>query len=214
MESQRLIGLADRLSTIVGRACSWLIGGLMVFVCLEVVKRYLLNAPSDWALDVSTMFYGSCFMLCGAYTLAQDAHVRGDFIYGRLAPATQAKLDLALYVVFFVPGVVALCVAGWDYAQSSWAIHERSSIAANGPLIYPFKALIPVAGGLMLLQGAAEMLRCVACIREGAWPARLADAAEEDVVEQQLAGSNVDAEALSRAVKALHEPDKRGKEAT
>jgi TRAP-type mannitol/chloroaromatic compound transport system permease small subunit len=179
-------------------------------VCLEVVKRYLLNMPSDWALDISTMFYGACFMLCGAYALSQDAHVRGDFLYSRMKPATQAKLDLALYFLFFIPGVLALCIAGWEYARDSWAIGEHSNIAANGPPVYPFKTLIPIAGVLVILQGIAEILRCVVCIREGEWPPRLADAAEEDVVEEQLAGSHVDQAELRRAMETLHEAEKRG----
>ena len=210
MSSERLIATADRLSTAVGRACSWLVGALMAYVCLEVVKRYLFNSPSDWALDVSTMFYGACFMLCGAYALAQDAHVRGDFVYGRLKPATQAKLDLALYVLFFLPGVMALCIAGWEFARESWVINEHSNIAASGPPVYPFKMLIPIAGALVLLQGFAEMLRCVVCIRDGYWPERLADAAEEDVVEEQLASSHVDRDVLDRAKETMHEAEKRG----
>jgi len=206
----RLINFSDRISVAVGHACSWLTGLLMVLVCGEVVKRYLLNAPSDWALDLSTMLYGACFMLCGSYALSQDAHVRGDFLYGRMKPRTQASLDLALYIVFFIPGVLALCIAGWEYAHDSWLIREHSNIAANGPVVYPSKALIPIAGALVLLQGVAEMIRCVVCIREGIWPPRVPDAMEEDVVEEQLAASHIDPEALQRAREALLDADKRG----
>jgi TRAP-type mannitol/chloroaromatic compound transport system permease small subunit len=156
------------------------------------------------------MLYGACFMLCGSYALSQDAHVRGDFLYGRMKPRTQAGLDLALYIVFFIPGVLALCIAGWEFARDSWMIGERSSIAANGPVVYPLKALIPIAGALVLLQGVAEMARCVVCIREGDWPPRIPDAMEEDVVEEQLASSNVDPEALQRAREALLGAEKRG----
>jgi TRAP-type mannitol/chloroaromatic compound transport system permease small subunit len=156
------------------------------------------------------MMYGACFMLCGSYALSQDAHVRGDFLYGRMRPRTQASLDLALYIVFFIPGVLALCIAGWEFARESWAIGERSNIAANGPVVYPLKALIPVAGALVLLQGLAEMIRCVVCIREGEWPARVPDAMEEDVLDEQLAASHVDAEAMQRARDALLDADKRG----
>lgn len=208
----RWIAISDRISTAVGRSTSWLIGLLMVGVCAEVLKRYALNAPSDWALDLSVMLYGSTFMLCGAYALAQDAHVRGDFLYGRMQPRTQAKFDLALYILFFLPGIVALVIAGWEYAGASWAIRERSSVAADGPYVYPFKALIPVAGVLVLLQGVAEMIRCVVCIREGQWPPRLADAAEEDVVEDQLAHSTAHHDELERARQALAEADKRGQD--
>jgi TRAP-type mannitol/chloroaromatic compound transport system permease small subunit len=184
---QHLVGLSDRLSTFVGKACAWLIAALMALMVVEVVKRYLLGAPSDWSLDISCMLYGSAFMMCGAYTLAQNAHVRGDLVYHRLAPRTQAWLDLALYALFFMPGLLALCIAGWEFAHESWVIREHSNIAADGPAVYPFKALIPVAGALVVIQGLAEMLRCVACIRAGKWLPRLSDVEEIDIVDDQLA---------------------------
>jgi TRAP-type mannitol/chloroaromatic compound transport system permease small subunit len=130
------------------------------------------------------MMYGATFMMCGAYTLAQDAHVRGDFLYGNFKPRTQATLDLILYIVFFLPGISALIYAGLDYAETSWKIHEHSSITADGPPLYHFKTFIPIAGGMVMLQGIAEIVRCVVCLKTGAWPSRLKDAEEIDVVEQ------------------------------
>ncbi|MCL4185874.1 MAG: TRAP transporter small permease subunit, partial [Burkholderiaceae bacterium] len=131
--------------------------------------------------DVQIMLYGTLFMMAGAYTLAANGHVRGDILYGFFTPRTQAFFDLLLYIVFFVPGVVAMVWAGYRYAGESFAIREHSSITAEGPPIYPFKAVIPVAGALLLLQGAVEILRCIVCLRNGQWPSRQEDVEEVDV---------------------------------
>jgi hypothetical protein len=128
-------------------------------------------------------------MLCGAYALAQNAHVRGDFLYSSMRPRLQAALDLVLYVTFFFPGIAALIYAGADYAADSWRIAEHSNVTADGPPVYHFKTVIPVAGALVMLQGVAEILRCVACLKTGEWQARLADVAEIDVIGEQLAHS-------------------------
>jgi len=205
---QKLTVFVDRISTFVGKAFSWLGGLLMVAVCVEVFKRYILNAPTAWMFDASAMLYGALFMMCGAYTLAQDAHVRGDFLYGSWRPRTQAAFDLVLYIGFFLPGIAALIYAGWDFAAISWRIGEHSNVTAEGPPVYPFKTLIPIAGALVLLQGAAEIARCVMCLKTGDWPARLKDAEEIDVVEEQLAGSiYVDEESRKRAIEQVHEID-------
>jgi TRAP-type mannitol/chloroaromatic compound transport system permease small subunit len=204
----RLILAIDRISALSGKAFAWLIGALMVVVCAEVVKRYALNLPSAWAFDVTAMMYGACFMMCGAYTLAQNRHVRGDFLYGSMRPRTQAALDLALYLAFFLPGILALVFAGWEFARDSWAIREHTSTTAEGPPLYPLKMLIPIAGALVLLQGGAEITRCILCLRTGQWPERLKDVEETDVVEQQLAAStHVDAEAKRLAIENIEAID-------
>jgi TRAP-type mannitol/chloroaromatic compound transport system permease small subunit len=191
----------DRISIWSGKAFSWLIVGLMLLVCVEVFKRYILNAPTAWIFDVSNMFYGTLFMCCGAYALATEAHVRGDFLYGNFKPRTQASLDLALYILFFFPGIVALLYAGIDYAGTSWRIDEHSNITADGPPVYHFKTVIPIAGALVLLQGVAEVVRCVICIRDGVWPEREKDVEEIDVVGDQLAQSEyVDDESRKMAI--------------
>lgn len=200
MNVQRLLHTADQISTWVGKAFAWLIVVLMLLVCAEVFKRYALNAPTAWIFDANNMLYGTLFMMGGAYTLAHDGHVRGDFFYGSLKPRTQASLDLVLYFIFFLPGIAALTWAGWTYFQDSLAIHEQTFNADPIPL-YPFKFVIPVAGAIVLMQGLAEMLRCVVCIRTGVWTPRLKDAEESDVVAQQLAGSEfVDEEAKRLAI--------------
>ena len=189
MAVEKFLHTIDGISTWFGKAAAWLIIGLMLLVCGEVFKRYALNMPTAWIFDASNMLYGSLFMLCGAYTLAQNAHVRGDFLYSSMKPRTQASLDLVLYLLFFVPGIAALIYAGYDYASVSWRINEHSNVTADGPPVYPFKTVIPIAGALVLLQGVAEIVRCVVCLKTGAWPSRLKDVNEIDVVGDQLAAS-------------------------
>lgn len=204
----RLIFAVDRLSTLIGKASSWLFAILMLTVCVEVGKRYLFNAPTAWIFDATTMIYATGFMLCGAYGLAQNAHVRGDFLYGSMPPRRQAALDLVLYLLFFLPGMLGLIFAGWDFAAESWRIGEHSNITAEGPPVYHFKTVIPVAAALVLLQGIVEMIRCLICLRTGAWPERLRDAEEIDVVEEQLSASAyVDADAKKDAIERVHEID-------
>ncbi len=213
MTVQRFLLFADHVSTWAGKAFSWLILVLTAGVCVEVVKRYLLNAPTAWSFDADYMLYGTLFMMCGAYTLAQDGHVRGDFLYSSMKPRLQAGLDLTLYIVFFLPGIAALAYAGWDFAHASWMIDEHVNDTANGPPVYHFKAIIPIAGALVLLQGIAEIVRCVICLKTGQWPERLKDAEEIDVVEEQLAHSEyVDEESRKRAIASVHEIDEAAKQ--
>ncbi len=189
MSAQRFLYTIDGISTWTGKAAAWLIIGLMTLVCVEVFKRYIMHMPTAWIFDASNMLYGTLFMLCGAYTLAQNGHVRGDFLYSSMRPRMQASLDLALYVMFFIPGIAALVYAGYDYAANSWRINEHSNVTADGPPVYHFKAMIPLAGALVMLQGIAEIVRCIVCLKTGAWPDRLKDVSEIDVVEEQLAHS-------------------------
>ncbi|CAB3653283.1 hypothetical protein LMG26690_00169 [Achromobacter animicus] len=177
----RIVRFIDSISTLVGKTFAWLIVVLTLHVCWEVAARYILNQPSAWAFDLQMMYYGILFMMAGAYTLAKNGHVRGDILYGFLPPRVQAGLDLLLYIVFFFPGVIALVWAGWYYAGYSIAIREHSSLMANGPPIYPFKAFIPAAGAVLLLQGVAEVMRCILCLKQGAWPSREEDVEEVDV---------------------------------
>lgn len=178
---QKLLFAIDRISTWVGQAFSWLIFLLTLMISWEVFSRYALDSPHPWAFDVMSMMYGSLFMMAGAYTLSKNGHVRGDVLYGFFPPRLQAGLDLALYFLFFIPGVVALAWAGYFYAADSWAIREISNVTADGPPVYPFKTIIPIAGALLLMQGLVEIVRCIICLKEGAWPAREQDVEEVDV---------------------------------
>jgi len=178
---QNLFLTVDKVSTFVGHFFSWLVIGLTGLIGFEVFSRYVLNNPHAWAFDAQMMLYGTMFMMAGAYTLAKNGHVRGDILYGFLKPRTQAIFDLILYVVFFIPGIIALAYAGYIFAADSWRILEHSSITADGPPIYPFKTIIPIAGVFLLLQGIVEIMRCVVCIQNGEWPSREQDVEEVDV---------------------------------
>jgi TRAP-type mannitol/chloroaromatic compound transport system permease small subunit len=178
---QKTLLFVDKISTFVGHAFSFFIVALTLHVTWEVFRRYALDSPRAWAFDVMIYFYGTLFMMAGAYTLAKNGHVRGDVLYGFFRPRTQATIDLILYIVFFLPGVFALTYAGYFYAEESWRINEHSTITYEGPPLYPFKTVIPVAGAFVLMQGIVEIIRCIACLRDGVWPSRVADVEEVDV---------------------------------
>jgi len=175
-----LLLAVDRLSTWLGQVFAWSIVLLTLGISWEVFSRYVMNEPHDWALNGQIMLYGILFMMAGAYTLSKNGHVRGDVLYGFFRPRTQATIDLVLYFLFFLPGIVALTWAGWEYFNESLAIREKTFSATPLPL-YPFKFFIPLAGAILLLQGVVEIVRCIVCIREGEWPSREQDVEEVDV---------------------------------
>jgi TRAP-type mannitol/chloroaromatic compound transport system permease small subunit len=141
-----------------------------------------LAAPTTWAFDFSYITYGGLFLMAGAYTLSRNGHVRGDFIYRMWPQRVQGMIDLTLYIIFFLPAVLALIFAGWQFAKMSVQFRELSIFSPAGIPVFPLKALIPVTGGLLLLQGIAEIIRCIICIRQGYWPKRLHDVEELESV--------------------------------
>jgi TRAP-type mannitol/chloroaromatic compound transport system permease small subunit len=208
MSASSFLRAIDQVSYWSGKAFAWLIVALTFVVSIEVFKRYILNAPTAWIFDFNNMLYGTLFMMCGAYTLAAAGHVRADFVYSYMRPRAQAGLDLTLYLLFFIPGILGLIYAGYDYAALSWRIGEHSTVTAEGPPIYHFKTVIPVAGALVMLQGLAEIVRCIECLRTGAWPPRLDDVEEIDVIDTQLAKSEyVDEESRRVALEGAHAID-------
>ena len=177
----------ESLSIWIGRAFGWCILVLTLSVTYEVFVRYVLNAPTVWAFDMMVQMYGGLFLMAGAYALAQDAHVRGDVLY-RLFPAKlQAKIDLTLYILFFFPGMLALVYFGYEIAADSWRYKEVSWNSPARIQIYFFKSLIPLAGGLLILQGISECMRCILCIRDGKWLKRHEDVreTEEDLISKK-----------------------------
>jgi TRAP-type mannitol/chloroaromatic compound transport system permease small subunit len=194
---QKLLLTIDKVSTWVGKAFSWCIVGLTLLITWEIFSRYALDKPHDWAFDGMIQMYGMLFMMAGAYTLSKNGHVRGDVLYGFFPPRLQAGLDLTLYFVFFLPGVTALCWAGYNYASESWAILEHSGITADGPPVYHYKSIIPLAGFFLLMQGIVEIVRCVRCLKEGKWPSREEDVEEVDV-EKLKAQMNVRDEDIAK----------------
>jgi TRAP-type mannitol/chloroaromatic compound transport system permease small subunit len=215
MTAARFIQAVDLISYWSGKAFAWLIVALTFVVSIEVFKRYILNAPTSWIFDLDNMLYGTLFMMCGAYTLALAGHVRADFVYIYFKPRGQAALDLILYLLFFIPGILGLIYAGYDYAAISWRIGEHSTVTAEGPPVYHFKTVIPVAGVLVMLQGFSEIVRCLVCLRTGAWPARLEDVEEIDVIETQLGHSEyVDEESRRLAMEGAHAIDEAARHRT
>jgi TRAP-type mannitol/chloroaromatic compound transport system permease small subunit len=189
------------MSTWLGQFFAWTIVILTFLITYEVFSRYVLNAPHDWNLNVQIMLYGTLFMMAGAYTLSKNGHVRGDVLYGFFEPRTQATIDLVLYVIFFLPGVVALTYAGWTYANEALAIREKTFSATPLPL-YPFKFVIPISGLMLLLQGFVEIVRCIQCLQTGEWPSREQDVEEVDVdkLKQMVSVSDEDIQALDQYV--------------
>jgi TRAP-type mannitol/chloroaromatic compound transport system permease small subunit len=171
---------------------AWLVVALTLLIGYEVFSRYFLNSPHTWALDVQVMLFGSMFMMVGAYALSKNAHVRGDVLYGFLKPRTQAAFDLVLYLLFFLPGVTALIYAGYFFALDSWQTLERSPSTSDGPPLYPFKTMIPLAGAFLILQGLVEILRCLVCLKTGEWPSRESDVEEVDIEEAKAVVAGID----------------------
>ena len=178
-----VIKTIDLLNKSVGHAFAWCIVILTLGISYEVFVRYALRDPTSWAFDLSYILYGGLFIMSGAYTLSRGGHVRADIFQRKWPPRAQATLEIFLYIIFFFPGVLALVIAGWGYGHDSLAILEGSANSPVGVPIWPLKMLIPAAGVLLTLQGIAEVLRCVLCLTEGAWPARLHDV---DELEDQL----------------------------
>lgn len=187
---QRFILLIDSFTAWVGKAFAWCILLLAVGVAYEVFVRYALRDPTSWAFDISYLMYGALFMMAGAYTLARDGHVRGDVIYRLWPPKVQASVEFVLYLFFFFPGILAFIFAGADYAAESWSYnYGKGEVSINSPAGVPisqFKTIIPVAGGLLFLQGIAQVCRCIVCIRTGAWPEHLEDVEEMEVALLQV----------------------------
>ncbi|RGP39104.1 TRAP transporter small permease subunit [Pseudotabrizicola alkalilacus] len=174
------IRFADRLSAWFGKTFGWLVILMTFGMAYEVMVRYAFNRPTPWALDLSFIMYGTVFMMGGAYTLSRGGHVRGDFLYRTWRPQTQALVDLVLYVLFFFPGILALVFTGWKYSSRSWGYAEVSVNSPAGIPIYQFKSVIVAAGILLLIQGLAQVFRCIICMRSGIWLE-----AEEDVEETE-----------------------------
>jgi TRAP-type mannitol/chloroaromatic compound transport system permease small subunit len=198
---QSLLLAVDRLSTAFGKLCAWTVVALTLLISWEVFSRYVLNNPHAWVLDAQIMLYGLLFMAAGAYTLSKNGHVRGDVLYGFFQPRTQATIDLTLYILFFLPGIVALTWAGWTFANESLAIREQTFNADPLP-VYPFKFVVPIAGAFLLLQGLVEIIRCVMCLQTGVWPAREGDVEEVDVdkLKDMVHVTDKDIENLDRYV--------------
>ena len=204
----------DRISGWFGKAFAWLIMVMTLGVSFEVFMRYMFNNPTSWAFDVTYIMYGALFMMGGAYALSRDGHVRADFLYRLWRPKTQATVELVLYIIFFFPGVLALIFAGWRYAARSWRYLEVSTFSPANIPIYQFKSIIVAAGVILLLQGFAQALRCIICIRTNAWPRHLEDVEELEQVlireHERERLQQASAEAVDVVVHAVEKPQEGG----
>lgn len=187
----------DIFSKAIGHAFAWCVLVLTASTCFEVFMRYVLRAPTSWAFDMSYMLYGALFIMSGAYALSRGSHVRGDFIYRKWRPRTQARLDLVLYIFFYFPGVLAMVFVGGPYGLESMRILEASANSPAGVPVWPLKMLICVAGVTLTMAGIAEVLRCLVCMRTGRWPPRVGDVEELEVTlaTQHLQQEAAEAEA-------------------
>jgi TRAP-type mannitol/chloroaromatic compound transport system permease small subunit len=189
----RYVMFADSVSAWFGKAFAWTILLMAFGVGYEVVVRYVFNAPTSWAFDLSYIMYGTLFMMGGAYTLSRDGHVRGDFLYRLWKPRTQAKVELVLYFLFFFPGILALVITGSKYAARSWGFMEVSVTSPAGIPVFQFKSIIVLAGALLFIQGIAQVFRCILCIRTGEWLAHDEDIEElENVLLKEAAAGHLD----------------------
>ncbi|MBI3975911.1 MAG: TRAP transporter small permease subunit [Armatimonadetes bacterium] len=173
-----LIRRIDRISEIVGKAFAWLVVAMTFAMSFEVFSRYFFGRPTTWAFDVSYMMYGSYFIMGSAYTLSRNAHVRGDIFYRNFSERTQAIIDLTLYLIVFFPAMLALIFIGTDFFLDSYRIRETSPLSPYDTPVYPLKAAIPAGALLLLVQGVAQVLRCLFAIRTGRWPTGTPEAAE------------------------------------
>lgn len=195
---EKFLLFIDRLSAGVGKAFGWCIVIMTLGTSYEVFVRYVLRSPTNWAFDLSYFMYGSLFMMAGAYTLSRNGHVRGDVVYRLMPLRVQASIDLVLYIIFLGPGFSALLYYGIPYAEISWLQREVSIYSPTGAPVYPHKMLIPIAAALMLAQCLAEIIRCLICLRDGAWPQRLHD------VEEMESAILAEAEDRKRIEEELH----------
>jgi len=190
---QRLLFSIDALSMWSGKISSWIVLAMTFLVAYDVTMRYLQKPLGDpiraiwftynYSYDMSYYLYGMFFMLGGAYALSRGQHVRGDVFYRLWPVRVQGGIDFVLYIVAFFPGMIALVSVGIQWADASFRIAERSFTSAAAPPIYPLKAVIPLAGALMIIQGVAETIRSYRALRTGVWPPRLSDVEEtEDVL--------------------------------
>lgn len=187
------IRVIDVFSKKIGHAFSWCVLVLTASTCFEVFMRYVLNNPTAWAFDMSYMLYGALFIMSGAYALSRGSHVRGDFIYRKWQPRTQARVDLVLYFFFYFPGILAMVFTGAAYSFEATRIQEASVNSPAGVPVWPLKLMIFAAGLTLLAAGMAEVLRCLVCIRDGKWPARSGDVEELEVILQAQHGTEVKA---------------------
>lgn len=162
-----IIRTIDRFTDRTGTVVSWLSVPLVAAVAYEVAARYLFNAPTIWAYDATYMLYGTLFMLGAAYALHKGAHIRTDFFWEQFSTRRKGIIDAVSYVLFFFPGFLILLVLSFHETQYSWQIGETSDQSSWRPIMWPFKAVVPLACLLLLIQGVSEFLKSLYMARTG-----------------------------------------------
>ena len=155
----RLADAVDALTRFFGKAIAWLILPMVLSLVWEVVARYFFDAPTIWAYDMTFMLYGTFFMVGSAWTLQRGGHIRTDVYYMKWSKRTQARVDLACYLVLFFPAMAVFGWLGWEYFWKSFQQNERIVTSPWLPIVWPFKFTMPLAAALLLLQGVAECIR-------------------------------------------------------
>jgi TRAP-type mannitol/chloroaromatic compound transport system permease small subunit len=161
------IRAVDRFTDWTGTAISWLSMVLVAGVSYEVIARYLFNAPTIWAYDVTYMTYGTLFMLGAAYALHKGAHIRTDFFWEQFSTRKRGVIDVISYVVFFFPSLTVLLILSLEEALYAWRINELSDQTPWRPILWPFKGVVPLACLLLLIQGVSELLKSLYMARTG-----------------------------------------------
>ena len=157
----------DRVSEISGKLVSLLILILVGVILTEIFLRSVLNAPSIWAYDVSYMIYGTVFMIGSAATLRYGGHIRTDIFFSKFSEITKAKIDIFFYLFLFIPGIALFFWVGLEKTIHSFTTNEHGALSPWRPIIWPFRAVIPLTAALLILQGISEMIK-----RLGAFSAR------------------------------------------
>jgi len=161
----RIIKVIDQISIWSGKAVAWLIIPMAAVLVWEVFIRYVYR-PTLWAIDISTMCYGTHYWLAGAFTLYMGKHIRTDFLFQKWSPRTQCWVDICCYLFLFLPGIVMFALLSWEYAADSWALREELMTTWRPPA-YWYKSTIPLGAVLLLLQGISELLKSVKFLLTG-----------------------------------------------
>ncbi len=162
---ERIANAIDALSTWAGKAAAWLIVPMFLVLFYEVMVRKFFT-PTIWANDIATMCYGAHFFLAAAYTLHLQKHIRTDFFSKNWSLKTQVRMDIAQYLLLFLPGMVMFTWMSWEFAAESWELREALMTTWRPPA-YWYKSVIPLSSILILLQGLSEVIKCFKTLRTG-----------------------------------------------
>jgi TRAP-type mannitol/chloroaromatic compound transport system permease small subunit len=163
----RAVRVIDKFTDTTGTWVAWLAIPLVAVVAWEVIARYAFNAPTIWSFDMTYMLYGTIFMLGAAYALHKGAHIRTDFFFERWSVRTQGVIDSVAYVVFFFPSLAMFLFVTGAESWYAFEIGETSEQTPWRPILWPFKAVIPLACLLLMIQGVSETIKSVYAARTG-----------------------------------------------